>query len=115
MDRPCVVVINPHSIFLLEANPVIKGKMTLRSQRSLLEISRVTFVLERSFTVHFKAAYGGEIVTYVTGDPSACITAIREGLQRLEFRAGSKLHLLLLLLQLLPTYKVSCKGKSPWQ
>ena len=86
---PCrrLVVINSTSIFSFE--PTTTGDLpnhqqqgTLLSQRSLLEIGRVTFLKTQSFTVHFKTSYGGDQVEYKFDAPLDVVAAIRAALDK---------------------------------
>jgi hypothetical protein len=56
---------------------------TLLSQRSLLEIGRVTFLKTQSFTVHYKTSYGGDQVEYKYNAPLDVVDAIRSSLDKL--------------------------------
>ena len=90
------VVVNATSIFSIEplkedkatsaagatspTPPPQQQQGTLRSQRSLLEIGRVTFLQNTSFTVHFKSSYGGDQVTYLYKEPMEVVKAIQDAL-----------------------------------
>ena len=90
------VVVNATSIFSIEplkedkatsaagatspTPPPQQQQGTLRSQRSLLEIGRVTFLQHKSFTVHFKSSYGGDQVTYLYQEPMEVVKAIQDAL-----------------------------------
>jgi len=100
-----LVVINPTSIFSFEplfttgnedddksrsegraegrGEGEVSTQGTLRSQRSLLEIGRVTFLKTESFTVHFKTSYGGDQVTYFYAEPLQVVGAIKDSLGKL--------------------------------
>jgi len=97
---PCAryVVVNSTSLFSFEpittepapTNPTPTTQPppppqqgTLISQRSLLEIGRVTFIKTQSFTVHFKTSSGGDQVEYKYQSPLDVVGAIRTSLNEL--------------------------------
>ena len=82
---PRLLVINSTSIFSFEPTTLEKTSKisTLRSQRSLLEIGRVTFLKTESFTVHFKTSYGGDQATYLYNAPLEVVGAIKDSLGKL--------------------------------
>ena len=80
---PRLLVINSTSIFSFEPLEKTSKISTLRSQRSLLEIGRVTFLKTESFTVHFKTSYGGDQATYLYNAPLEVVGAIKDSLGKL--------------------------------
>ena len=85
---PRSVAINPHSIFILEMHSTEPGKVIVRSQRSLLEIARVSYTLGKAVRVVYKASQGGDSCTFLTDSPEACVAAIRQSLSKLGIQGN---------------------------
>jgi hypothetical protein len=80
---PRIVAINPHSIFVLERHTSDVSKRSVRSQRALLEIARVSYTIGKAVKVVYKASQGGDHVTFYMTNPIDCVKAISRHLKRL--------------------------------
>ena len=85
---PRIVAVNPHSIFILELNQKEVSKYFVRSQRALLEISRVSYTIGKAVKVVYKASQGGDHVTFYMKNPIDCVKAISGHLKRLGIQGN---------------------------
>ena len=82
------MAVNPHSIFILELNQKEVSKYFVRSQRALLEISRVSYTIGKAVKVVYKASQGGDHVTFYMKNPIDCVKAISGHLKRLGIQGN---------------------------